>query len=306
MQPASAGPLTLAYSSPSGLVSSTGNLYWTSAAIDEFGPDSATVYRASKSNTPGRESVLYRESGDRSGYYYFGNIVWALTDTYYGYFVANYNDGGVATSQIKRVPLAAGSAVVLANSPQPIGTRDLATDGTRLFWADADAIRSIPIGGGALTTLASGGGIARLGVDANYVYFGQRNALKRVSKTGGVVTTLVSAPSNINALYVSTSNATVYWGEVGGAVRSVPAAGGGVTNHQTPIAGRDVTSVGFDGARVLWTDCAEPGNTSCAVRKRQGGTTTTISSGSVGAGHLQFDAASLYWGDVTGLHKYVY
>ena len=40
------GPTTLAFSSPVDLIASTGNLYWTSYAINEFGPDSATVFRA--------------------------------------------------------------------------------------------------------------------------------------------------------------------------------------------------------------------------------------------------------------------
>src|SRR5690349_10138592 len=60
---------TLAYEWPMDLVSSTGNLYWTSFSIDEFGPNSATVYRASKFNTPGAERILWRESGDQASHY---------------------------------------------------------------------------------------------------------------------------------------------------------------------------------------------------------------------------------------------
>ena len=107
----------------SGLVSSTGNLYFTSYGINEFGPDSTSFYRTGKTSSPGTEGLLYREQGDRPGFYYFGSVVWAKPDTYYGYFVANYNDFGVHTSQIKRAPLAGGNAIILAAAPAYIGSR---------------------------------------------------------------------------------------------------------------------------------------------------------------------------------------
>ena len=57
----------LSYRSPADLIASTGNLYWTSNAIDEFGPDVSAVYRASKDNSPGAEATLYQEAGDWNG-----------------------------------------------------------------------------------------------------------------------------------------------------------------------------------------------------------------------------------------------
>jgi hypothetical protein len=81
----------------------------------------------------------------------------------------------------------------------------------------------------------------------------------------------------------------IYWGDAGGAVRS----------HV-----RVTTSVYFDGTRVLWTDCGSSGN-QCSVRKRQGGTTTIVSSGGVGAGNVQGDATAMFWGDHS-VRKYVH
>jgi hypothetical protein len=106
----------VAYSSPSGLIASTGNLYWTSKTWSEFFPSVSTVWRASKGNVPGSEIALYQESGDDT---YFGDIVYAQVDgTYYGYFVATYYTTSGVTSQIKRVPLTGGEAVVIAQSPE--------------------------------------------------------------------------------------------------------------------------------------------------------------------------------------------
>src|SRR5262249_3798207 len=73
----------VAYSSPTGLIASTGNLYWTSKIYNEFGPDISAVWRAGKNNVPGNEIVLYKEYGDDR---YFGDIVYANPGAFYGYF----------------------------------------------------------------------------------------------------------------------------------------------------------------------------------------------------------------------------
>src|SRR4051794_37307688 len=88
------GPSLVAYCDIcGGLVSSTGNLYFTNFGINEFGPSSASFYRTGKYSAPGTEGLLYHELG--SPYFNFGNVAWAYVDgTYYGYFVANYDQGG--------------------------------------------------------------------------------------------------------------------------------------------------------------------------------------------------------------------
>ncbi len=88
--------------------------------------------------------------------------------TWYGYFVANYPSQN--ESQIKRVPLTGGAAVVLATSPAAIGNRDLVTDGSSLYWADADGIRKMAVTGGTVQTLVSGQTFAHLGLDGPVLY----------------------------------------------------------------------------------------------------------------------------------------
>src|SRR4051794_38384676 len=64
-----AGPAVVAYCYVcSGLISSTGNLYFTRYTINEFGPDSASFLRTGKTSLPGSEGNLYTESGDRPGF----------------------------------------------------------------------------------------------------------------------------------------------------------------------------------------------------------------------------------------------
>jgi hypothetical protein len=38
----------------------------------------------------------------------------------------------------------------------------------------------------------------------------------------------------------------------------------------------------------------------------QGGITTVVAAGAIGAGHLQWDATSVYWGQDGGLMKYIH
>jgi hypothetical protein len=293
----------ISWSRPTRLIQSTGNLYWTVYGINEFGPSSASVYRASKSNRPGEERLLYRET--RDDYFYFGDITYAnVGGSWYGYFVANYVTIGI--SQIKRVPLAGGAAVTLVTSPSFAGLSDLDTDGSSLYWADATGLRKIPVGGGSITTLVAGSNIASVGLDSTRVFHSAGAALRSVPKTGGAVTTHVVGSSNVTSMYVypSSPNPVIYWGEKNASVKSYR-LGVGTTIHQAAVADRETRSVSFDGTRVLWTDCTESGNP-CNVRKRQGGTTTTVASGEVGSDNVQGDASAMFWGTVSGLMKYVH
>jgi hypothetical protein len=300
------GPSLVAYCQCGGLVSSTGNLYFTEFGINEFGPSSASFYRTGKYSPPGSEGLLYGELGP--AYFNFGNVVWAYVGgIYYGYFVANYDRGGGRISQIKRVPLAGGTPVVLAQSPAYIGVGDLATDGSTLFWGDTGGVRSMPVNGGTVHTLVSSPSISHIALDPNNVYYSQGASIGKVAKAGGPLGTVFTASATVTALYVWSpvpSYPVVFWGEQGGAVRS--ASPQGLFTWQGPIAGRDVTSVGYDGTRALWIDCAEPGNTQCNVRVQSGGISPTVVNAGVGAGHLQWDATSMYWIGVPGIQRYVY
>jgi hypothetical protein len=295
-------PSYVAASSPTRLIQSTGNLYWTTYNLNEFGPSSASVYRASKTSTPGSERLLYRESAT-GGFFYFGDLTYAsVGGVWYGYFVANYTQLGI--SQIKRIPLAGGAAVTLATSPRPVGTRDLKTDGAFLFWADDQGLRRMPIGGGAVTTIVAGTALRSVGLDSTRVYFSDGKALKSMPKTGGQTTTYVVGSTDVTAMYLhrASANSVIYWGDASGAVKSY-AIGAGTTIHQSAITGRWTTSVSFDGTRVLWTDCVN-GN-QCNVRKRQNGTTTVVRGSGVGSSNVQGDATAMFWGDGSVM-KYVH
>jgi hypothetical protein len=307
--PNTSGPSLVAYCFECvGLISSTGNLYFTNFGINEFGPSSASFYRTGKYSLPGTERQIYSESGP--AYFNFGNVVWAYVNgTYYGYFVANYDRGGGRLSEIKRVPLAGGPAADLYETSNYIGVGDLATDGSTLFWVEPDGVRSMSVNGNNLNTLVSSTAISHITLDATYVYYSEGAQINRVPKAGGSITNFYSAAASVTALYAWTYNfnySDIIWGEKGGAVRSTDNHGTFQYTWQNPIPGRDVTSVGYNGARALWIDCSEPGNSQCNASIQSGGIHPVTIDAGVGASHLQWDATSMYWIGGPGIHRYVY
>ena len=306
----------LAASSPAGLIQSTGNLYWTANSrglvigpgrpgvklpLDYIG----TVFRASKSNTPGNETILYQEHSRAS--LNFGAIKWALVGgQYYGYFVVNYPSQGI--SEIKRVSLAGGAAVTLATSPAPIGDRDLVTDGSDLYWADAKGIREMPINGGAVTRLAKGTTFKRVALDNSSVYYGSvvtlptglsAGQLNRVSKAGGTSQMLVQTTGGIAALdtlalpvyteyYLGLTNGTVEEGTTLGGISYV---------LQAASPGTEITSISRDATNgdILWGEDDFLDGFDLAVDFHDG------STGAVATDapplDVQGDGAAMYWGD---------
>ena len=267
------------------------------------------MWRAGKNNVPGNEIVLYQESGDDR---FFGDIVFANPGAFFGYFIATYHTATGLKSQIKRVPLTGGSAIVIADSPAP-DVRDLQTDGTTLYWIETGGIRSapihlnVPIGGEPVTTLFADGFVGRISLDPAFVYFGEEFLIMRIPKNGGSPETVARTNGRVSALYVDSAIGWMFWGEKEGGVRAAQTFfEAPQVTYQLPGANRAVNSVGWDGQRVLWADCVQPGNTNCRIRKREAGITRQIVGGAVGISHLQWDTRSLYWGDVSSLKRFVY
>jgi surface antigen len=291
-------PTTLSYTQPARLIQSTGNLYWT-ANQTQAGMSQADVFRASKDNEPGQELILY-ESQSATTPSDFAAITYAnLGGTWYGYFVANYPAN--AESQILRVPLAGGAAVVLTISPAVIGDRDLVTDWSFLYWADADGIRKMAIAGGPVQTLVSGTAFAHLGLDGSVLYYSSGNSILRVPTSGGASTTVVSAASAITAMYPpSGTDGNVYWGEGNGSVALFPGPYDSVYQLQAPSAGVSVTSVSVAGNYILWGERFPEGFK--VVGYDNGNVLSVPTSGP--AVDVQGDAGAWYWAD-SDLEKFV-
>ena len=214
---------------------------------------------------------------------------------WYGYFVANYASyPSQHESQIKRVPLTGGAAVVLATSPAAIGNRDLVTDGSFLYWADAGGIRKMAITGGTVQTLVSGQTFAHLGLDGSVLYYSSGNSILTVPTSGGASTTVVSAASAITAMYPpSATNGNVYWGEANGSVSLFPGPHDSVYPLQAPGTGVSVTSVSVAGNYILWGERMPDGY---EIDGYDNGNVVSVPTSSPPV-DVQGDAGAWYWGD---------
>jgi hypothetical protein len=298
---------TIFNGSPWELVGSQGNLYWTDDNhANEFSDDSSTIMRASKSNQPGQERRLFRITGPANGIPRFGSITYALTSQWFGYVVRHSEQGAT----IMRLPLTGGTPVVLAESPVK-GARNLKNDGSFLYWTDDGGVRKMALAGGAVTTLASATNIALMGLSNNRVYYTQDKLIQKVSKMGGTVSTVLTGGQRITALSVQQIGnwIGIYWGEVSGAVRGHSNAAPTTTTYRENGAGDFTTSsVGYDGTRLMWISCSFPGNSFCSLmaRKGAGANTTLLPSIGVGARNLVWDAAQVFWVEVSGIRKFVH
>src|SRR5579863_10271023 len=307
-----AAAATLSYSHPNRLLQSTGNLYWTAAQSAQVvgaqtvkgiaaqavpGTSEAVVYRASKTNQPGQERILYQEPSVLGSPVNFQAITYAnVGGSWYGYFVANYPLH--QESQIKRVPLAGGAAVVLATSPAAIGTRDLVTDGSSLYWADAGGIRKMAINGGPVQTLVSGGTFAHLGLAGSWLYYSSGNDILYVPTSGGASTTVVAAPITITALYPPSTANGLLWGEANGSVTSLN--GDIYFDFQAPVAGVSVTSVSVAGNNIVWADCFPEW---CRIHGDDNGSVVSVATSGTPV-DAQGDGGAWFWGDPSGLEKF--
>jgi hypothetical protein len=335
------GPIQLSNTPPTRLIQSTGNLYWTSLSGGKVaGPETESfIFRALKLSRPGEEVQLYAETGV---------AFWALTfaqvgGEFYGYFVVN-NPSGIGVSQIKRIPLAGGPAVVLAtrgqaNAPSAIGLgADLVTDGSFLCWSDdegvGEGIRSMPIGGGPVTTLAASPfyPLSVLGGTLYYIGLGG-NGILSVPTRGGTPSTVVgNQPSPITALHVREAqpqrrppvaraerpetpgppppprpDTAVVWGRYDGGVYGM--LGGQTTTYQEPgEQWGPVYSVYSNDTRTLWFNSYVHSTMGeASVLMAYEGATTTLSSefNRILPRDVLADGAAAYWTD-TYVEGYIF
>lgn len=284
---------------PDGLILSTGNLYFTSH--DAAG---AAVWRTSQSSIPGQESVLYWEAGAR-----FGDIVFAqINGNFFGYFFAEKS--GVIT--IRRVSLAGGNATVLAtvtNVDVANSHRNLITDGVNLYWQDDQAVRKMPIGGGAVTVLDQtrpNTPTAGIALQNNRVIYADVDEIRFVPTVGAITNPqlriIARSSSPVTALHVVSNG--VYWGERVGAVRLKRSGSANIVTIQAPgsFIPTSISSSGFTaGAMEAWTQCRAQ---LCRLRIQTPATSgSSIAIGADAFGVSILSSGKIFWGDAAGVHR---
>ena len=172
-----------------------------------FALDSTNVYYAT-SGTPsinsipkggGTTTLLTTITGSyelavASGYVYWttGNIV---------------GDGSV-----NRVPTGGGAAAQLATSPSPLRTFGLAVDSSSAYWSESTKLLKIPVAGGASQELTADIDNFDFAMDSKYVYWvTDLGVVQKVPIGGGGVTTVASGPDTDSGTRVAVDDTFVYW-----------------------------------------------------------------------------------------------
>jgi hypothetical protein len=222
-------------------------------------------------------------------------------------------------SFIKKVPLGGGQAEKLAYTNASIlddlslTVQDIATDGTSVYWtatngASAPVVRKVGVTGGAVTVIASGGGVVypqdcywRIAVQGGFVYWSSGGAsgpiscaVNRVPTGGGTVTTVIDYPYladfTVDDSYVYFSD-----GSPNLAILKVPVSSGATSVVAYNAAGWVMT---HHGSRLYWVDLAQ--NTVAWIEKSAtGGLPTYI------PGELWLDRYAAFEGitvDANGLY----
>jgi len=258
------GPTAVANMSPSGVVESTGNLYWTKNSSTIFPRSySAQVYRAAKTNVPGQETILYQESSISP--FSFGNITFAnVGGVWYGYFIATYRIGGTV---IKRVPLDGSSAAVTLGSAGQWASAGspLQTDGTYLYYYGSDGMYAAKMDASAAWLLYPVSGVTSFGLDSQHIYFAAGTTVYRTYKPNvafysNVLTTTTDPVTQLAVQPGAASDATtVVYFSAGQNILQYSQSGG-VSGFSNPggfgmVYPQTTTSLSIGGTNVLWSWC---------------------------------------------------
>jgi hypothetical protein len=224
---------TAAVAPPSRLVRAGNDLFWTAGD---------SVYRAAIDAAPGGRRLVHRAQGAA-----YGALAVAGPRRV---FVADRD-------RIVRLPLLpVGPAVTVAVTRRPV--TDLYTDGTSLFWADDQGIRTVWTAGGTIRTIAAEHAIQDIDLRGGRVVFATGRAVKSVSTAGGPVATEVVARNIVTSICAA---AELSWIELGVEVHHRA----GAYFRATP--GRVVDGLSCADDRVLWSECLAD---RCVVHARIG------------------------------------
>ena len=213
-------------------------------------------------------------------------------------------------SMVMKAPIGGGTATMLASPPSAVA---IAIDSANLYWTSgvgrSGSIMSVPLAGGALTTLdpSTGTNPGSIAVDSTSVYWGETGSdvnsgtVTKVRIGGGTPTTLASAQKVPFGIAVDSTS--VYWGTISfggdgtdGMVFKIPVAGGTPT---TLAWGQfNLSAIAVDSKSVYWVNSGSgTGSPDGTVMKVPigGGTPTPIAAGQIGPRLIAVDSTSVYW-----------
>jgi hypothetical protein len=147
------------------------------------------------------------------------------------------------TGTLKSVPLGGGTVTTVFTGLDAPGA--LAIDGANAVWAESWRVARGPIAGGAATTLASGisTNMARIAVDASHVYVLDADLIKTLPTAGGVVEKLAATRATLGDLSSVDQDIAVDGNSVYWTIKDIA---GGPTLQKVPLVGGTPVTLSVD------------------------------------------------------------
>jgi sugar lactone lactonase YvrE len=272
-------------SGPQGIAVDTTSVYWVNQGSAASLYQDGSVMKVSRSGGP-TTTLASQQNGPRGIAVDPTNVYWT-----------NDAAGNGSVGSVMRVPLSGGVTQALA-SYQAYPEGIVATESEVYWLSQIGLFQASGDGGAPRTVaVLSGSGPfgGYLVTDKASLYFIADGNLEKVPLGGGAVTTLASASGTTYGIAVDAEN--VYWatansaapGNENGAIMKVPLTGG------TPVALATKlgmpTGLATDGASVYWVDPLQ-GVMKVALG---GGAITTLTSDVSAPAFIAVDDTSVYW-----------
>jgi hypothetical protein len=213
------------------------------------------------------------------------------------------------TSYVFKVPQKGGPLVKLASTTGL--SSFLATDGTNIYFNDADGTKSVPLAGGSTTTITSVSAFSFAPVGSNLILADFTNdAIESVPLTGGPPTTL--ATKQLAPVYPVACGSDVCWinaGNIGGEDGGLPPlqgelqqlASGSVTTLAIGSSLFEPFGLAFDGTDFFAVSGSGAGAEGQLTRiPADGGAAVVVATFSPGTNGLAIDDECVYWADALG------
>lgn len=226
------------------------------------------------------------------------------TDVYF-----SSTDGGVNTTQVRRVPKSGGASTLLAASQR--GVTNLHVDGSNVYWYYLNDInnaqgyvRQVPTSGGSVITLATdANGLRGATFDATDAYWvGANGDLRRVPLGTSASTVIGSLYGNPGTeLYMVNDASRLYFGQSqfsSAGLWSAPKTGGSPAAYQQ-LAG---TNVDIDANDLYFIALGGAAPSSVQKIPKVGGTATVLSPALSNTRDIAVDSSGVYVSDSAGIH----
>jgi hypothetical protein len=190
------------------------------------------------------------------------------------------------------------SPTILAKGQVP--TDCIAVNLTNVYWTDAyrGSVLTVPTGGGTISTLASVPNATCLAIDPAHIYVTSSSDVVSLPLSGGAPTTIASGQT---APWGVVADATrVYWVNYTdpGTVMSAPLSPGEGGGPVTIASGQKYPrSIAVDGTHVYWSNASPTG--SIVRAPLMGGAKTTIATGQGTPDKIALDSTNVYWTTLT-------